>query len=155
MRCKLKGYPEKLNQTAYFSWVTFFSWSTVPLSGTHINSMILRRHSVRRAARIVKSSDGRHSSVSEMCYELGGSPLCQRRHGESLIIFFKIINVLAEVPFEDILIEAYKGTRPKQNKKLTQIGHSNGSHFPPKQLVHGTSLLSPRLHHWQNININF
>ena len=29
--------------------------------------------------------------------------------GGSLILFYKIINGLAQVPFEDVLIEAYKG----------------------------------------------
>ena len=34
-----------------------------------------------------------------------------------LILFYKIINGLTAVPFEGILIEAYKDTR-KQNKKF-------------------------------------
>ena len=53
--------------------------------------------------------------------------------------FYRIIKGLAEVPFEGILIEVYKGTITKQNKKLRHIGHSTssiGSHFPPKLLVH-------------------
>ena len=38
------------------------------------------------------------------------------------------------VPFNDVLIEAYKGTRSKHNKKLRQIVHSTsqyGQSFPP------------------------
>ena len=36
----------------------------------------------------------------------------------------KYINGLAQVPFEDVLIEAYKGTRRKHNMKIRQIGHT-------------------------------
>ena len=59
--------------------------------------------------------------------------------------------------FEGILIEAYKGTKTKQNKKLRQADHSTSSmvrHFPPKLIMHGTGLLSRKLHHWQKLNIN-
>ena len=58
-----------------------------------------------------------------MLYELRWSPLSQRRHATRLILGYKIINGLAEVPFESIFIEAYKGTKTKQNKKLGQIGN--------------------------------
>ena len=65
--------------------------------------------------------------VSEMLYELGWSPLSQSRHETRLILCYKIINGLAEVPFEGILIEAYKGIRTIQNKTLRQIGRSTSS----------------------------
>ena len=41
-----------------------------------------------------------------------------------LILFYKINNGLAQVPFESILIEAYKSTRSKHNIKFRQIGHT-------------------------------
>ena len=41
-----------------------------------------------------------------------------------LIMFYKIINGLAQVPFEGVLIEVYKGTRRKPNMKFRQIGHT-------------------------------
>ena len=41
-----------------------------------------------------------------------------------LILFYKIINGLVQVPFEGILIESYKGTRRKHNMKFRQIGHT-------------------------------
>ena len=100
----------------------------------------------------MKSRYGRHSSVSEMLYELAWSPLSQRRHEATLILFYKIINGLAEVLFEGILIDAHRGTRTKHNKKLRLIGHSSSSmvsHFPPELLVHGTGVLSPKPHNWQ------
>ena len=37
---------------------------------------------------------------------------------------YKKFNGLAQVPFEGVLIEAYKGTRRKHNMKCRQIGHT-------------------------------
>ena len=76
---------------------------------------------------------------------------------QEIILFYKIINGLAEVPFEGI--EAYKDIKTKQNKSLRQISHSTSSmvyqSFSDKLLVHGTGLLLPKLRHWQALNINF
>ena len=47
------------------------------------------------------------------------------------------MNSLAQVSFEDALIEAYKGTRRKHNMKLKQISHTTrqyGQLFPPKTI---------------------
>ena len=62
-----------------------------------------------RAARFVKNKYT--SSVSDMLDELGRPPLSQMRQEAQLILFYKIINGLAQVPFEGVLIEVYKGTR--------------------------------------------
>ena len=54
-----------------------------------------------------------------------------------LILFYKIINGLAQVPFEGVLVEAYKGTRRKHNMKFRQIGHTTsqyGQSFFPKTI---------------------
>ena len=67
----------------------------------------------RRAARFVKSRYSRYSSVSDMLDVLGWTPLSRRRQEARLILFYKIINCLAQVPFEGIHVEAYKGTRRK------------------------------------------
>ena len=75
----------------------------------------------RQAARFIKSRYTRYYSVSDMLDELGWQPLSQRRQEAQLILFYKIINGLAQVPFEGILVEAYKGTR-KHNMKFRQIG---------------------------------
>ena len=91
----------------------------------------------RRAARFVKSRYSRYSSVSDMLDVLGWTPLSQRRQEARLILFYKIINGLAQVPFEDVLVEAYKGTRRKHNMKFRQIGHTTsqyGQSFFPKTI---------------------
>ena len=54
----------------------------------------------RQAARFVKSKYTRYSSVSDMLDELGWPPLSQRRQEAQLILFYKIINSLAQVPFK-------------------------------------------------------
>ena len=104
----------------------------------------------RQAARFVKSRYSRYSSVSDGLDVLGWPPLSQWRR---LILFYKIINGLAQVPFEVVLVEAYKGTRRKHNMKFRQIGHTTSqyhmdSRFFLKLLVHGKGLLSLRLRHW-------
>ena len=82
----------------------------------------------------------------------GWTPLSQRRQEVRLILFYKIINGLAQVPFEGVLVEAYKGTRKKHNMKFRQIGHTTSqygqSFFSLKLLVHGTGLLWLKLRHW-------
>ena len=63
--------------------------------------------------------------------------LSQGRQDARLILFYKIINSLAQVPFEGILIEAYKGTRRKLNMEFKQIGHTirqYGQSFSPKTI---------------------
>ena len=60
----------------------------------------------RRAARFVKSRYSRYSSVSDMHDELGWTPLSQRRQEARLILFYKISNGLAQVPFEGVLVGA-------------------------------------------------
>ena len=59
---------------------------------------------------------------------LGWTPLSQRRQEARLILFYKIINGLAQVPFEGVLVEAYKGTRRKHNMKFRQIGHTTSQY---------------------------
>ena len=90
-----------------------------------------------RDARLVESRYSRYSSVSDMLNVLGWTPLFQRKHEARRILFYKIINGLAQVPFEGILVESYKGTRRKHNMKFRQIGHTTsqyGQSFSPKTI---------------------
>ena len=59
---------------------------------------------------------------------LGWTPVSQRRQEARLILFYKIIIGLAQVPFEGVLVEAYKGTRRKHNMKFRQIGHTTSQY---------------------------
>ena len=85
---------------------------------------------------------------------LGWPPLSQRRQGSRLILFYKIINGLAQVPFEGVLVGAYKGTIRKHKKKFRQIGHTKLASMDsfPKTIVHGTDSLSLKLRHWLHLD---
>ena len=138
LRRNLKGCPEKLKQTAYFSLIRSFMeyGATVWDPCQKYNSDKVERVQ-RRAARFVKSRYSRYSSVADMLDVLGWTPLSQRRQEARLILFYKIINGLAQVTFEGVLVEAYKGTRRKHNMKFRQIGHPTsqyGPSFSPKPI---------------------
>ena len=83
----LKGCPEKLKQTAYFSLIhsDMEYGATVWAPYQKYNSDKVERVQ-RRAARLVKSRYTRYSSVSDMLYELGWPPLSQRRQEASVLI---------------------------------------------------------------------
>ena len=134
----LKGCPDKLKHTAYFSLIIFFMeygalyWDPYQ----KYNSDKFERVQ-RRATRFIKSMYTRCSNVFDMLDELGCPPLSQRRQYARLIPFYKIINGLAQVPFEGVLIEAYKDTRRKHNMKFRQIRHTTsqyGQSFPPETI---------------------
>ena len=138
LRRNLKGCPEKFKQTAYFSLIRSFMeyGATVWDPYQKYNSDKIERVQ-RRAARFVKSRYSRYSSVSDMLDVLGWTPLSQRRQEARLILFYKIINSLAQGPFEGILVEAYKGTRRKHNMQFRQIGHTTSQYeqsFFPKTI---------------------
>ena len=56
-----------------------------------------------------------------MLDELGWPILSKRRKDARLILFYKIINNLAQVSHEHILTKAYEGTRKKNNHKFRHI----------------------------------
>ena len=75
-----------------------------------------------------------------ICLMSYGGPLSQRRQEVRLILFYKIINGLAQVPFECVLVDAYKGTKRKHNNimQFRQIGHTTSQYgqlfFLPKTI---------------------
>ena len=129
LRRNLKGCPEKLKHTAYFSLIRSFIeyGATVWDSYQKYNSDKVERVQ-HRAARFVKSRYSRYSSVSDMLDVLGWTPLSQMRQEARLILFYKIINGLTQVPLEGVLVEAYKGTRRKHNMKFRQTGHKTSQY---------------------------
>ena len=52
----------------------------------------------------------------------------QRRQEARLILLYKIINGLAQVPFDGVIVEAYKGIRRKHNMKFRQNGHTTSQY---------------------------
>ena len=75
--------------------------------------------------------------VTAMLNELGWHSLSKRREDARLILFYKIINNLAKVPHEHILVKAYEGTRRKNNHKFRHIGVNTSQYrqsFFPKTI---------------------
>ena len=99
LRRNLKGCPEKLKQTAYFSLIRSFMeyGATVWDPYQKYNSDKIERVQ-RRAARFVKSRYSRYSSVSDMLDVLRWTPLSQRRQEARLILFYKILTVWHKCP---------------------------------------------------------
>ena len=81
----------------------------------------------RGTARFFKSRYSRYSGVSDML-DVFGWPLLSQRRQEARLFFIFFINGLAQVPFEGVLVEAYKGTRRKHNMKFRQIGHTTSQY---------------------------
>ena len=96
----LKGCPEKLKQTAYISLIGFIMEYVATVWDPYNSEKIEMMQ--RRAARFVKSRYTRYSSVSDMLDVLGWPPLSQRRQEARLILFYIIINGMAQVSFEGV-----------------------------------------------------
>ena len=128
-----------------FHLVPLYASTRTPSKGTCAKPLIIAS----------QYSTGPHHNMrcKYMLYVLGWTPLSQRRQEAQLILFYKIINGLAQVPFEGVLVETYKGTRRKHSMKFRQIGHTTsqyGQSFSLKLLVHGngTGFPSLKLRHW-------
>ena len=70
-----------------------------------------------------------------MCW--GGRLFLKGDRRLDLFCFTKLLTVWPQVPFEGVLVEAYKGTRRKHNMKFKQIGHTTsqyGQSFFPKTI---------------------
>ena len=69
-----------------------------------------------------------------MCW---GDASFSSRQEARLILFYKIVTGLAQVPFEGALVEEYKGTRRKHNMEFRQNGYTTsqyGQSFFPKTI---------------------
>ena len=129
----LKDCPQKLKEIAYFSLVRSFVDYASAVRDPHQKFNQVKLEMVQcRAARFVKSRYRRTDSVTAMLDELGWPMLSKRRKDARLILFYKIINKLAQVPHEHILTKAYEGTRKKNNHKFRHIAVNTSQY---RQLV--------------------
>ena len=118
LRRNLKGCPEKLRETAYFSLVrAFLEYSaTVWHPRQKYNSDKLEMVQ-RRAARFVKGRYRMFESITQMLEQLTWIPLSKKRENSRLILFYKIISNLAVVP-HSCLEKADVRTRKNHSQKL-------------------------------------
>ena len=97
LRRNLKGCPEELKQTAYFSLICSFMGYSAPVWDPYHKYNTDKVERVQRhAARFIKVGIQDTLSVSDMLDVLGWPPLSQRRQEARLILFYKIINVQEE-----------------------------------------------------------
>ena len=102
LRRNLKGCPEKLKQTAYFSLIrSFMEYGATVLDP-------YQKYNSDKVEKQGSSKVGIRDTLvfSDMLDVLGWTPLSQRRQEARLILFYKMINGLAQVPFEGVLVEA-------------------------------------------------
>ena len=124
LRRNLKNAPAIRKETAYFSLVR--SVGLLKYSSTvwdpHLNKDI---HSLemahRRAARFVKNNYGQTSSVTQMLTELGWESFADRRRQPRLVLLYKIINHLAAISVESILIPADSKTHANHQFKYKHL----------------------------------
>ena len=122
LRRNLKGCPEKLKELAYFSLVRSFLEYSATVWDPHQKFNVKKIEMVqRRAARFVKCKYSRFESVQLLLDDLGWPLLSKRRKDARLILFYKIINNLANVPYEHILEDAHSCTRRKHSQKFRQL----------------------------------
>ena len=105
LRCNLKGCPEKLKQTAYFSLIRFL-WSMAPLFGTHTKNTTvikLRGCSVElQGSSKVGIQDTRVFLICLMCW--GGRLFLKRDRRLDLLCFTKLLTVWHKYPSKASLL---------------------------------------------------
>ena len=82
-------------------------------------------------------------SITQFIFITNIQYLSQMRQDARLILFYKIMNSLVQVPFEGVLIEEYKCTRRKHNMKFKQIGHTTRQY--------GQSYFSKTIRTWNGL----
>ena len=131
LRRNLKGCPEKLKQTAYFSLIrsSMEYGATVWDPYQKYNSDKVERVQ-RRAARFVKSWYSRYSSVSDMLDVLGWMPLSQRRQEAPLFCFTKLLTVWHKCPSKASLSRRIRVLEENTACNLDRLAIQLASHFP-------------------------
>ena len=122
LRRNLKDAPPKVKETAYLSLVRSLLEYSCTVWDPHLRKDTDAIEMVqRRAARMVRNDYQYDSSVTEMLSILGWDTLSDRRRDAKLTLLYKIINHLAEVPTEDILVPADPRTRANHSYKFKCI----------------------------------
>ena len=103
-------------------------WSPYTQSSIHAIEMLQRK-----VARFVCNDFTRLSSITRMLEHLGWDTLEQRRNQLTLLMLYKIINQLVEVPHHHILAKASASTRSSTSKYVhlySRIDSYKFSFFP-------------------------
>ena len=139
----LKGCSKKLRDTAYISLIRPALEYGCSVSHKKSNKDKIEKVQ-RRAAQFVLNNFMRKASVSEMLHDLGWQSLDGRRQDQRFVSFYKIINGLASVETEDILMTADSRTRKNHIFKFKHLQANCDSYrfsFFPATLLSWNNLL--------------
>ena len=120
----LKGCLEQLKETDYFSSTHYFMEYGAPVWDPHqnYNSKKFRRCSIERQGSWRAHIED--TPVLQRIFMSWDGHLLLKDDRMLYYSFYTIIYGVAEVPFEGVLNEAYKGTRRKLNMEFRRIGHT-------------------------------
>jgi hypothetical protein len=82
----------------------------------------------RKAARYVKQNYSKHSSVTRMIQELGWKNLKDRRKDIRLTMLYKIVNNIANVPKDEILIPSDIRNRSEHGHKFCILAQNTNEY---------------------------
>ena len=112
-----------------------------PFSANSIYKMVQRR-----AARYATNRYHNTSSVTSMLADLNWDTLESRRSKAQLVMFYKVIQDLVDIPASDYLTPAYSRTRSNHSRKFRQ--------FPCKSDVFKFSFFSHTVITWNSLPSN-
>jgi hypothetical protein len=113
----INNCPQELREMAYLSLVrSQLEYACVAWDPHKIKDITNLEKIQRKAARFVKQDYSNYSSVTRMIQELGWKNLQERRKDLRLTMLYKIVNDIANVPKEEILI-------PSDNRTRSEHGH--------------------------------
>ena len=104
---------------------TAVMWSPYTQSSIHAVKMLQQK-----ADRFVCNDFARLSSVTSMLIHLGWDTLEQRRNQLTLLMLYKIINKLVQVPHHHILTKVSRNSASKYTHVHSRIGSYKFSFFP-------------------------
>ena len=143
LRRNLQQCPARLKEQAYASLVRSVLEYAAPIWDPYKVGDIATLEKVQRsAARFVKNDHRHQSSVTKMIRELGWPSLAERRRDQRLILLYKIVNDLVDVPTSEILSPADNRTRALHNKKF--------KHLPSNTPVYRQSFFGRTIPDWND-----
>jgi hypothetical protein len=113
----ISNCPQELREMAYLSLVrSQLEYACVAWDPHKIKDISNLERVQRKAARFVKQDYSKYSSVTRMIQKLGWKNLKERRKDIRLTMLYKIVNDIANIPKEEILI-------PSDNRTRSEHGH--------------------------------
>ena len=143
LRRNLNNCPTEVKSTSYKTMVRpileYASTVWCPHKLSHINNL---EKVQRRAARFCTGDYRRMSSVTEMLKDLNWPPLQTRRENATLIMLYKIIHNLVDIPCNEYLTLSNSRTRGHAHRLQVQHSRTN---------IHQKSFFQRGISLWNNL----